>query len=325
LDEEIKKQIAELKAAQEGLQHAFAHIQKAIDDVAWYHKVSDIADLKTVVYCGPPPANPLAQPPQDRGNPVKIKAYVFTPKHIDRTKKHPLLVYVHGGVHSNFQSAGSNVIRELLEQGYLIISPDYRGSTGYGEYLYRLIDYGGLEVEDAMVGRDWMVEHEPLVDPDRIGILGWSHGGMITLFNLFRYPERYKVGYAAVPVSDLVARMAYKGPGYHALFSADYHIGKPAWVDPWEYKKRSPAYNAEKLQTPLLIHTTTNDEDVNVLEVEHLIKSLKAAGKEFEYRIYDNAPGAHGFNRIDTALAKESRREIYAFLARYLNPSNPMV
>lgn len=320
MDEDLKKQIAELKVAHENLQHVFAQVLKAIDDIAWYHKVQDIADIRTVVYCGPPPANPNVQPPQDRGNPVKIKAYVFIPRHIARSKKHPLLVYVHGGVHSNFQSSGSNIIRELVEQGYIIISPDYRGSTGYGEYHYKLIDYGGLEVEDVTCGRDWMVENEPLVDPERVGILGWSHGGLITLMNLFRYPERYKVGYAAVPVSDLVARMAYKGPAYHALFSADYHIGKPAWVDPWEYKRRSPAYNADKLMTPLLIHTTTNDEDVNVLEVEHLIKSLKAAGKDFEYKIYDAAPGAHAFNRIDTPLARQSRREIYEFLARYLRP-----
>jgi dipeptidyl aminopeptidase/acylaminoacyl peptidase len=323
LEQEIRQQLEQLKAAQEGLQHVFAQLQKTIDDVLWYHKVSDVADLRTVVYCGPPPANLSAQPPQDRGNPVKIKAYVFTPKGAQAGQKYPLLVYVHGGVHANFASSGANIIRELVAQGYLVISPDYRGSTGYGEYLYRLIDYGGLEVEDALGARDFMVENDPLVDPDRVGILGWSHGGLITLFNLFRYPERYKVGYAAVPVSDLVARMAYKGPAYHALFSADHHIGKPAWVDPWEYKRRSPAYNADRLQTPLLIHTTTNDEDVNVLEVEHLIKSLQAAGKQFEYKIYDAAPGAHAFNRIDTKLAQESRREIYAFLARYLCPPQP--
>ena len=59
-------------------------------------------------------------------------------------------------------------------------------------------------------------------------------------------------------------------------------------------------------------------EDVNVLEVEHLIDSLKAAGKKFEYRIYDNAPGGHYFNRIDTPLAKESRKEVLTFLARHL-------
>ena len=146
---------------------------------------------------------------------------------------------------------------------------------------------------------------------------------MITLMNIFEHPADYKVAYAGVPVSDLVARMGYKDQGYRDLFSAPYHLGKSAADNVAEYRRRSPAWNAEKLQTPLLIHTTTNDEDVNVLEVEHLIQSLKAAGKSFEYRVYTNAPGAHAFNRIDTKLAKESRAEVYRFLARHLNPPNP--
>ncbi len=62
--------------------------------------------------------------------------------------------------------------------------------------------------------------------------------------------------------------------------------------------------HAKELQTPLLIHTNTNDEDVNVLEVEHLIEALKAEGKKFEYKIYQDAPGGHYFNRTDTKLAK---------------------
>ena len=108
------------------------------------------------------------------------------------------------------------------------------------------------------------------------------------------------------------------------MYSAPYHIGKTAEENVNEYRRRSPAWNVDKLQTPLLIHTTTNDEDVNVLEVEQLIAALKAAGKQFEYKIYTNAPGGHAFNRIDTRLAQESRAEIYRFLARYLNPPEPV-
>ena len=122
----------------------------------------------------------------------------------------------------------------------------------------------------------------------------------------------------------LVTQNANKDEGYRDLFSAPYHIGKTAADNVAEYRRRSPAWNAEKLQTPLLIHTTTNDEDVNVLEVEHLIKSLKAAGKTFEHRIYTNAPGGHAFNRLDTKLAQESRQEVYRFLARHLKPANPV-
>ena len=68
------------------------------------------------------------------------------------------------------------------------------------------------------------------------------------------------------------------------------------------------------------MHTNTNDDDVYSLEVEHLIKSLKADGKKFEYEIYQEAPGGHSFNRLDTKSAKEIRLKIYAFLAKYLNP-----
>jgi len=156
-----------------------------------------------------------------------------------------------------------------------------------------------------------------------VGIIGWSHGGMISLFNIFNHPESYQVAYAGVPVSDLVARMGYKGPEYQQLFSADYHIGRSAAEDPWEYRKRSPAWHAEKLNTPLLIHTNTSDEDVNSLEVEHLINALKAHGKQFSYKIYEAEPGGHVFNRVDTTAARQSRKEIYLFLAEYLSPPSP--
>jgi dipeptidyl aminopeptidase/acylaminoacyl peptidase len=104
------------------------------------------------------------------------------------------------------------------------------------------------------------------------------------------------------------------------LYSAPYHIGRSVGEDIMEYRKRSPVYHAKELQTPLLIHTNTNDEDVNVLEVEHLIEALKAEGKKFEYKIYQDAPGGHYFNRLDTRAAKESRKEVWAFLAKYLKP-----
>ena len=90
--------------------------------------------------------------------------------------------------------------------------------------------------------------------------------------------------------------------------------------------RRSPSWNADKYDgTPLLIHSTTNDEDVNVLEVERLIQALQAHGKAgFEHRIYQDAPGGHAFNRIDTTLAVESRREIWRFFAAHLRPERPV-
>ncbi len=312
-----------IRALEERLSFMEDALRKEIDDLMMFQRLGDIAVVDKVRYTGPPPRvvpNPTGQ---GAGNPVIIRAYTFLPKQHANAKL-PLITLVHGGVHGSFDSNSVHIVRELLQQGYAVIAPEYRGSSGYGRGFWQLIDYGGLENEDVHAGTKWMLENHANIDAQRVGIMGWSHGGMISLMNVFNHPQDYKVVYAGVPVSDLVARMGYKSQNYRELFSATYHLGKSAEANVNEYKRRSPAWNAEKLQTPLLIHTTTNDEDVNVLEVEHLIKALKAAGKKFEYKIYDNAPGGHAFNRIDTKLAKESRAEIYRFLAQHLNPPNPM-
>jgi dipeptidyl aminopeptidase/acylaminoacyl peptidase len=312
-----------VKNLEEALNFTEEKLAKQISDLVWFQRLGDVAQIDKVRYAGPPPRltnNPTAQ---GAGNPVIVTAYSFLPKQY-ATVKLPLLVLVHGGVHSEVKPDHDlSIIRELLEQGYAVLAPDYRGSTGYGRDYWQLIDYGGLENDDVLAGKKWMLETHANLDPQRVGILGWSHGGMITLMNIFEHPTEYRVAYAGVPVSDLVARMGYKDQGYRDLFAAPYHLQKSAADNVSEYRRRSPAWNADKLQTPLLIHTTTNDEDVNVLEVEHLIKSLQAAGKKFEYRIYTNAAGGHAFNRLDTVLARESRTEVWRFLAKYLNPPNP--
>jgi dipeptidyl aminopeptidase/acylaminoacyl peptidase len=299
-------------------------LARKIDEQMLVQALSEIARVDRVRYTGPPPRvakNPTAPSAK---NPVIVPAYTFLPKKQADGQKLPLIVFAHGGVHGNVGINYVNVLRELLQQGYAVIAPDYRGSAGYGREYWELIDYGGLEVEDVFAGRQFMLENHDTLDPARVGVMGWSHGGLITLMNLFAHPKEFKVGYAGVPVCDLIARMGYHDQGYRDLFSAPYHIGKTVREDIDEYRRRSPAWNAEKLQTPLLIHTTTNDEDVNVLEVEHLIAALKAADKKFEHTIYKDAPGGHQFNRLDTKFARASRAEAYRFLAKHLNPPDPI-
>jgi dipeptidyl aminopeptidase/acylaminoacyl peptidase len=279
--------------------------------------------IEKVRHTGPPALNEPNPTAQGAGNPLKFYSYVFYSRSLDPNGKYPLLIFPHGGVHANFDTYYVNIVKELVMQGYVIIATDYRGSTGYGMGWYQQIDYGGLETEDVYVGKQYMIENYRFVDPERIGMMGWSHGGLITLMNLFRHPGEFKCGFAGVPVSDLIARMGYKTQGYRDLYSARYHIGKTAYEDVNEYRRRSPAWQADKLEDPLLIHTNTNDADVNVLEVEHLIKSLKAAGKKFEYEIFQDLPGGHSFDRLDSKQARDIRLKIYKFLARYLKPDKP--
>ncbi|HZY91023.1 MAG TPA: alpha/beta fold hydrolase [Gemmataceae bacterium] len=313
-----------LVALAESVGLAEESLAKKVDEEVLFRRLADLAEVDKVRYTGPPPRVIKNLTAQGAGNPVILTAYTFFPRKRPTGAKLPLVVLVHGGVHGNFNSNNVHVLRELLAQGYAVLAPEYRGSSGYGQEFRQLIDYGGLEVEDVFAGKQWVLENHPDIDSKRVGIMGWSHGGLITLMNLFAHPKDFQVGYAGVPVCDLVARMGYKSQGYRELFSAPYHIGKKAEEDVNEYRRRSPAWNAEKLRTPLLIHTTTNDEDVNVLEVEHLIKALKAEGKTFEHRVYKDAPGGHAFNRLDTRLAKESRAEVYRFLAKHLSPPDPV-
>ena len=256
-------------------------------------------------------------------NPVKFWSYLFIPKNIDRSKKYPLLVFPHGGVHANFTTYYTHIIRELMAQGYIVVAPEYRGSTGYGKKFYEQIDYGGLEIEDNNAARKYVVENYDFVDDNRVGAIGWSHGGLIVLMDIFEHPNDYKVAFAGVPVSDLVQRMGYYDEAYRKEFSTMFHIGKTAQDNIAEYRKRSPVSHVKKLQIPLLVHGNTNDDDVNVIEIEHLIEAFKAAEKKFEYEIFKDAPGGHSFDRIDTKLAKETRLKIYKFLAQYLKPTSP--
>ena len=256
---------------------------------------------------------------------VVMTALTFMPRHRPLFGRLPLIVLAHGEIHGNVASFEARlVVEELIAQGYAVIAPDYRGSAGYGGDFFKQIDYGGLEIEDVHAARQLMLERHKNIDPRRVGIIGWSHGGLISLLTVFEHPESYAACYAGAPVSDLVERIRIRGKGYEELFSAPYHLGKTVNEAPDEYRKRSPSAQAHKLRTPLLLQANTNDEDVTAREIAKLVDALRENQKSFQYHVYTNAPGGHYFNRLDTAFAKESRVEIWDFLARYLKPPRPI-
>jgi dipeptidyl aminopeptidase/acylaminoacyl peptidase len=316
--------VTAVEKAQESTEHQLDVLAKLIDDVLWYQRVGDVAVIEKARIYGPPRWKEENPTGVNAGNPLKFYTYLFTPKGLDDAGKLPLLVLPHGGVHADFTTYYAHIVRELLAQGYIVVAPEYRGSTGYGRGMYEDIDYGGLEVDDALAARDWVVENHPRVDPKRVGILGWSHGGLITLFSLFRFPDAYACGFAGVPVSDLVQRMGYHSQSYRDLYEAEYFIGESAQENLEEYKRRSPVWSVDKLTKPLRIHTNIHDEDVNYIEVEHLIQALKAADKDFEHEVSD-VPGGHSFDRLDTPEAWGYRKKIYAFLARHLKPPQSQI
>jgi dipeptidyl aminopeptidase/acylaminoacyl peptidase len=309
---------------QETLAHLDAKLSRQLNELLWSQRLADIAVVDKVRFTGPPPRGTNGLAALSVSNHVIVSAFTFLPREHARRQKRPLIVLAHGEIHGNVASDEDfHVVRELVQQGYAVIAPDYRGSSGYGGDFWRQIDYGGLEIEDVHAARQFMLQRYPQLDPRRVGIVGWSHGGAIALLTVFAHPDDYAACYAGVPVSDLEERIRLRGESYEKLFAAPYHVGKTLAEAPEEYRRRSPAWNVQRLRTPLLLHANTNDEDVTIGEVERLVRALRGAEREFSYHVYTNAPGGHYFNRLDTPLALESRAEIWRFLAQHLQPPNP--
>ncbi|MFC1553615.1 alpha/beta hydrolase family protein [candidate division KSB1 bacterium] len=262
---------------------------------------------------------------------LEIPAYVFQPLEKRGENGHAALVWIHGGVHGNLSATTYfPFIKEAIERGYIVVAPEYRGSTGYGKEFHEAIDYGGYEVDDCISAVNYIKQTMPYVDPDRIAMIGWSHGGFITLHSLFREPTMFKCGVAHVPVTNLVFRLSYKGPGYQRSFATQQRIQGLPFEQRDIYIERSPVYHVDKLQVPVQVHLATNDRDVNFVEAEMLVNALIVKKPELaETRIYVDPPGGHSFNRRtnretlernDSKEQRDSWNRIWSFLEWNLRP-----
>ena len=240
---------------------------------------------------------------RSRADGMQIPAYVFQPLQRRGARGHAAMLWVHGGVHGDWGTGMMPFVKEAVQRGYVIVAPDYRGSTGYGAEHYFAIDYGGKEVDDVISAYDYITQNLPHVDPDRVGMMGWSHGGFITAHSLFRDQHRFKAGAAIVPVTNLLHRLSRKGPGYQRGFSTQQGIQGLPFEKPEEYIKRSPLFHVDKLRVPILVHVATNDTDVNFDEDVQLVYALRSQKPDLsETKVYvDPAPWGssvgHAFSR----------------------------
>ena len=240
---------------------------------------------------------------------LEIPAYLFAPL-TKNPAKNAALVWVHGGVHSNWGSDMWPFVRDAMQRGYVVITPNYRGSTGYGNDYYRKIDYGGKEVDDVLSSVDYL-KTLPYVDMDRLGIMGWSHGGFITAHILFRDNQPFRAGAPIVPVTNLIFRLSDHGPGYQRSYASEEGIQALPFEKVEEYIKRSPVFHVENLKVPILVDVATNDCDVFYREDQQMVFTLRALKPDLaETKIYVNPPqGAggcgHTFSRRVNADATE--------------------
>ena len=237
----------------------------------------------------------------------QVPGWLFVPKNLDRTKKHPAIIWIHGdGVNQNYD--GWHVQRNyavyysfhqyLLQQGYVVFAPDYRGSIGYGRDWRNgvYMDVGGKDAKDAWMSANYL-KTLPYVDSDRIGVWGLSYGGFFTLIAMTDQPKLFRAGVDVAGVVDYV--MYYSDP-YHGDWTAS-RIGTPQ-QNPQVYANASPISHIDRLERPLLVLHGTSDVNVPYLESVWLIDEAlkKGKGELLSYMMY---PGEfHYFTRAHVLL-----------------------
>ena len=230
---------------------------------------------------------------------LEIPAFVFRPLTTRGTHRHPALVWVHEDIRGHLYEHHIPFIRDAVARGYVVIAPEYRGSIGYGRTFYDAIDYGGAEVDDVVTAVSVLKDEYPEVAPDEIGIIGWSHGGLIALLAILRNPVAFRAAAAMVPVTNLFHRLARKGVEQQrrAIDPQNRFGGSPS-ERPDVYRFRSPLFQIDSLRIPLLVHVADNDEDVNIDEAMQLVDALRARKPELaDVKVYHNPPGGHVFDR----------------------------
>ena len=225
---------------------------------------------------------------------------------------HPAVVWVHGGPAAQTRASFRPDMQALLAQGYAVLMPNVRGSTGYGRAAMESDDRENrlLSVHDLAAGGRWL-GIQPGVDPARIAVMGQSYGGYMVLAAITEHPELWRAAIDFYGIADFSTLLASTGSWRRAHRADEYG-------DPVRHRalfdRISPLRHVDRIQAPLLVLHGTRDPRVAIGESEQIVVALQARGKPVRYEVFDYA--GHGFIR------PEDRRRVYtavaAHLARYL-------
>jgi dipeptidyl aminopeptidase/acylaminoacyl peptidase len=254
-----------------------------------------------------------------RADQKPVPATLIVNKNLDRKQKHPAIIWIHGsGADQNYLGWHPGAYRMyyalnqyLAQQGYVILTPDYRGSSGYsrdwavGDYM----DMGGKETQDVAAGADYLKTLD-YVDPDRIGVYGLSYGGFMTLQAVTTTPTLFRCAIDVAGVGDWATW------NFGAYTTG--RLGTPI-TNPEGYDSSAPVKHLDKLQRPLMILQGTNDTNVPFWETLTVIDRLEKLGKPFDMAIY---PGEIHFFRRDYVLRDAWRRSEDFFDKYLMDPAN---
>jgi dipeptidyl aminopeptidase/acylaminoacyl peptidase len=234
---------------------------------------------------------------------AEITGVLTKPADFDPKKKYPLLVVIHGGPSSiSFPQYLDQMnryypIEQWVAKGAVVLQPNYRGSTGFGE-AFRKLNYRNLGVGDywdVISGVDYLVS-QGFVDNDRLGAMGWSQGGYISAF-ITTFSDRFKAVSVGAGISDWVTY--YVNTDIHPFTRV--YLGANPWDDEEIYRKTSPMTYINTAQTPTLIQHGEFDLRVPIPNAFKLYQGLQDKGVPVKFIIYKGF--GHGINKPKENLA----------------------
>ncbi len=237
-----------------------------------------------------------------------ISALAYVPNNIQRNGKYPAIVYIHGGPAAQSVNSFNRFIQYMVNQGYVVIAPNYRGSTGYGKKFYEgnRGDPGGGDLRDNLDAAEW-IKKSAFVDPKKLIVMGGSYGGYMTMMAVTKAPELWAAGVAIVPFVNWFTEIANEDPILQ-------QFDRAWWGDPEKnkamYEDRSPINFVDQIKAPLLLLAGGNDPRCPKEEAQQVADAIKKRGGSVQLKIYQNE--GHGFARVENQI--EAYQKVSDFL-----------
>lgn len=213
---------------------------------------------------------------------TKVYGFVVKPPDYQAGKKYPTILRIHGGPASQFGYGFSYEWQILAANGYVVVTANPRGSTGRGEAFAKAIyaDWGNKDAQDVLAAVDYVVA-QGIADPERLGIGGWSYGGMLTNYTIAQ-DRRFKAAVSGASISNIIA--GYGTDQYVREYEVE--LGQP-WRNPEAWMRVSfPFLHADRIMTPTLFLCGDKDFNVPLLNSEQMYQALKSLGRDTQLVIY---------------------------------------
>tara|TARA_B100000767_G_C19746411_1_gene528741 strand:- start:159 stop:2078 length:1920 start_codon:yes stop_codon:yes gene_type:complete len=253
---------------------------------------------------------------------VTIPAIYYQPLQASLENKVPALVWVHGGPGGQTRQNYSSTIQYLVNHGYAVLAVNNRGSSGYGKTFYQMDDlnHGEKDLQDCVEGKNWLAK-QSVIDGNKIGIIGGSYGGYMTMAALTYTPEEFAVGVNLFGVTNWMRTLKSIPPYWESFRTSLYkELGNPYSSDSLRLRKISPLFHTDKVTKPLIVLQGSKDPRVLQVESDEIVAGVRSNGVPVEYVLFDDE--GHGFVKKKNQIESNSR--ILKFLDTYLKKEEPL-